>query len=75
MQPKVVQSIMEINITVQRLTLILMWRMRSIRGKLGSLERLWRLLNWEKWTILGWCRHFSEVHILKYSNFPHRLVC
>ncbi len=65
MQPKVVQSIMEINITVQRLTLILMWRMRSIRGKLGSLERLWRLLNWEKWTILGWCRHFSEVHILK----------
>lgn len=65
MQPKVVQSIMEINITVQRLTLILMWRMRSIRGKLGSLERLWRLLNWEKWTILGWCRRFSKVHILK----------
>ena len=35
------------------------------QGKLGSLEKLWRLLNWEKWTILGWCRGFSKVHILK----------
>ena len=35
------------------------------QGKLENLEKLWRLLNWEKWTIPGWCRHFSEVHILK----------
>lgn len=35
------------------------------QGKLGSLEKLWRLLNSEKWTILGWYRRFSKVHILK----------
>ena len=35
------------------------------QGKLGSLEKLWRLLNWEKRTILEWCRRFSKVHILK----------
>ena len=35
------------------------------QGEIGKFGKAMGLLNWEKWTILGWCRHFSEVHILK----------
>ena len=65
MQPKVVWGIMGYQQYSTTIDIDTHVADEKYQGKLENLEKLWRLLNWEKWTILGWCRRFSKVHILK----------